>query len=173
MFEAETYPSSQGILELADLRKPTARMTFQYRRPQLFEPESIEETNRSSVRAQSSLLVKSSSRDLRFGRPVEGCTRSGFDADLNSSKRVRSVAYVLRRLSEGAQEATAHPLAIAESSCAGDLFDRQTALLEHESGSFEPEIFDGLGGRLSGLCSEHAGELAWTETRSFSKLSQG
>jgi hypothetical protein len=26
--------SSQGILELADLRKPTARMAVQYRRPQ-------------------------------------------------------------------------------------------------------------------------------------------
>ena len=80
---------------------------------------------------------------------------------------MRSVAYTLRRLSEGAQEATAHPLSIAESGCAGDLFDRQTALLQHESGGFEPEIFDGLDGRLSGLCSEHAGELAWTETRSF------
>jgi hypothetical protein len=75
-------------------------------------------------------------------------------------------------LSEAAQEAPAHPLAIAESSCAGDLFDRQAALIEHKPG-FEPEIFDGLGGRLSGLCSEHAGKLAWTETRSFSKLSQG
>jgi hypothetical protein len=26
MFEAETHPSSQGILALADLRKPTARI---------------------------------------------------------------------------------------------------------------------------------------------------
>jgi hypothetical protein len=86
---------------------------------------------------------------------------------------VRSVAYVLRRLPVGAQEATAHPFAITESGCAGDLFDRQTALLEHESGGFEAEIFDGLGGRLSGLCSEHTGKLAWTETRSFGKLSQG
>jgi hypothetical protein len=75
----------------------------------------------------------------------------------------------LRRSSEAAQEAPAHPLAIAESSCAGN---QQAALIEQESG-FEPEIFDGLGGRLSGLCSEHAGKLAWTETRSFSKLSQG
>jgi hypothetical protein len=66
----------------------------------------------------------------------------------------------------------AHPLAIAESSCAGDLFDQQAALIEQESG-FDAEIFDGLGGRLSGLCSEHAGKLAWTETRSFSKPSQG
>ena len=71
------------------------------------------------------------------------------------------------------QEATAHPLAIAETGRVGDLFDRQAALLEHEFGGFEPEIFDGLGGRLSGLSSEHAGELAWTETRSFGKLSQG
>src|SRR5258708_2991705 len=29
--------SSQGILELADLRKPTARMAVQYRRPQLLK----------------------------------------------------------------------------------------------------------------------------------------
>ena len=91
---------------------------------------------------------------------------------LKSSERVRSVAYVLRCLSEGAQEATAHPLAVAESGCTGDLFGRQTALLEHQSGGFEPEIFDRLGGRLSGLRSEHAGELAWTETRSLSKLAQ-
>ena len=88
-------------------------------------------------------------------------------ADLNSRERVRSVAHVLRRLPEGTQEATAHPLAVAESGCARDLLDRQTTLLEHEFGGFEPEILDGLGGRLSGLCSEHAGELAWTETRSF------
>ena len=65
---------------------------------------------------------------------------------LKNSKRVRSVAYVLRCLSEGAQEAAAHPLAIAKSGCTGDLFGRQSALLEHQSGGFEPEIFDRLGG---------------------------
>ena len=66
--------------------------------------------------------------------------------DLDHGERTRGVAYVLRCLSEGVQEAAAHPLAIAESGCAGDLFERQTTLLEHESGGFEPEIFDGLGG---------------------------
>jgi aryl-alcohol dehydrogenase-like predicted oxidoreductase len=75
-------------------------------------------------------------------------------------------------LNRAVEEATAHPLAIAESGCTGDLFGRQSALLEHQSGGFEPEIFDRLGGRLSGLSSEHAGELARTETRSFSKFVQ-
>lgn len=39
-------PSSQGIPELADLRKPTARITFRYRRPQLIEPECREVVGR-------------------------------------------------------------------------------------------------------------------------------
>ena len=33
--------SSQGILELADLRKPTARMAVQYRRPQLLKKSLV------------------------------------------------------------------------------------------------------------------------------------
>ena len=53
---------------------------------------------------------------------VPGSTRT------YSGKRVRSVAHVLRRLSEGALEASAHPFAISEPGCAGDLFNLQTAL---------------------------------------------
>ena len=43
--------------------------------------------------------------------------------DLNGREWVRSVAHVLRRLAEDAQEATAHSFAIAKSGCRGDLFD--------------------------------------------------
>jgi hypothetical protein len=67
-------------------------------------------------------LTVASCRRLRLRKTIREST------DLNSGKRVRSVAQALRRLSEGAKEATAHPLAIAVSGRAGDLFDRQTAL---------------------------------------------
>jgi hypothetical protein len=52
-------------------------------------------------------LTVASCRRLRLRKTIREPT------DLNSGKRVRSVAQALRRLSEGAKEATAHPLAIA------------------------------------------------------------
>jgi hypothetical protein len=93
--------------------------------------------------------------------------------DSYSGKRVRSVTYCLGRLSKGAQEASAHPLAVAKSGFPGDLLDGQTSLLQHESSGFEPKIFDGLRGRLSGLRFEHTAELPRTETCSLGKPFHG
>jgi len=49
--------SSQGILEPADLRKPTARMTVQYRRPQLLK-KSLAAINPFSVFGASPLQAE-------------------------------------------------------------------------------------------------------------------
>src|ERR1700758_3714147 len=97
-------------------------------------------------------------------------TNRRFRGSLYVGKRMRSVAYGLGRLSQRTQEAAAHPLPITEAGVAGDLLDRQTSLLEHESSGFEPKIFDGPGGRLARFRSEHAAELARTEPCSVGKL---
>jgi hypothetical protein len=72
-------------------------------------------------------------------------------ADLNSHEWVRSITYALRRLPEGAQEATAHPLAITQTGCAGDLFDRQAALIEHEPGGFKRTSWRSVHGSNGGF----------------------
>jgi len=87
--------------------------------------------------------------------------------------REGAVAQSLRRLPKGAQEAPAHPLPVSKSGFPRDFLDRQTSLLQHESGGFESKIFDGLRGRLSGLRFEHTAELPRTETCSPGKLFHG
>jgi hypothetical protein len=54
-------------------------------------------------------------------------------------------AYGLRRLSKGAQEASAHPFAVAKAGFLSDSLDRQPSLLEHMSGGLEAKILDGAG----------------------------
>ena len=58
------------------------------------------------------------------------------------------VAYGLRRLSKGAQEASAHPLTVAKAGFLGDFLDRHPSLLEHISGGLKTKILDGAGRRL-------------------------
>jgi hypothetical protein len=83
------------------------------------------------------------------------------------------VAYGLRRLSEGAQEASAHPLTVAEAGFLGEFLDRQPSLLEPISGGLEAKILDGAGRRLTGFCAEHPGELPRAEPRGLRELLNG
>jgi len=59
--------SSQGILELADLRKPTARMAVQYRRPQLLK-KSLAAIRPFSVFRASPQQAEMAGRRSRPGR---------------------------------------------------------------------------------------------------------
>jgi hypothetical protein len=83
------------------------------------------------------------------------------------------VAYGLRRLSKGAQEASAHPLTVAKAGFLGDFLDRQPSLLEHISCSLEAKILDGAGRRLTGFCAEHPGELPGAEPSGLRELLNG
>jgi hypothetical protein len=83
------------------------------------------------------------------------------------------VAYGLRRLSKGAQEASAHPLTVAKAGFLGDFLDRQASLLEHVPGRLEAKILDGAGRRLTGFCAEHPGELPGAEPSSLRELLNG
>src|SRR5258708_30035637 len=74
------------------------------------------------------------------------------------------------RLSEGAQKGAAHAVAIGEAGLPGDDVDRMPALLHHQPGGLDPQIFHRLGRRLAGLSTERAAELARTEMRRFGKL---
>ena len=65
------------------------------------------------------------------------------------------VAYGLRRLSKGAQEASAHPLTVAKAGFLGDFLDRQPSLLEQISGGLKTKILDGAGRRLTSFCAKH------------------
>src|ERR1700722_13863242 len=49
---------------------------------------------------------------------------------LYRGKRMGGAAYGLRRLSEGAEEASAHPLTVAKAGFLSDSLDRQASLLE-------------------------------------------
>jgi hypothetical protein len=73
------------------------------------------------------------------------------------------VAYGLRRLSKGAQEASVHPLTVAKAGFMGDFPDRQPSLLEHISGGLKTKILDGAGRRLTGFCAKHPGKLRRAE----------
>ena len=58
---------------------------------------------------------------------------------------MRGVAYGLRRLAVGAQEAAAHPFTVAEAGFACDFLDWQPTLLEHVPRGFKAEILDRPG----------------------------
>src|SRR5580704_13148558 len=73
------------------------------------------------------------------------------------------VAYGLRRLSKGAQEASAHPLTVAKAGFLSNFLDRQPSLLEHVSGGLKTKILDGAGRRLTGLCAKQPGKLPRAE----------
>jgi hypothetical protein len=94
-------------------------------------------------------------------------------ARLYRGKWVGGVAYGLRRLSKGAQEASAHPLTVAKAGFLGDFLDRQPSLLEHISGGLKTKILDGAGRRLTGFCAEHPGELPGAEPSGLRELLNG
>ena len=91
-------------------------------------------------------------------------------ARLYRGKWMGGVAYGLRRLSKGAQEASAHPLTVAKAGFLGDFLDRQPSLLKHISGSLKTKILDGAGRRLTGFRAEHSGKLPGTEPRRLREL---
>ena len=94
-------------------------------------------------------------------------------ARLYRGKRMGGAAYGLRRLSKGAQEASAHPLTVAKAGFLSDSLDRQPSLLEHKSGGLETKILDGAGWRLAGFRAEHAGKLPRAEPRRLRELFNG
>src|SRR5258708_35165702 len=79
---------------------------------------------------------------------------------LDRRQRVRGVAKGLGRGPEGTKKTPPHSLAIAESRLASNFLDWQPALLEHEPGGLEAQVFNCLCRRKAGLCPEHATELS-------------
>jgi hypothetical protein len=67
------------------------------------------------------------------------------------------VAYGLRRLSKGANGASAHPLTVAKAGFSGDFLNLQPSLLEQISGGLKTKILDRAGRRLTGFCAKHPG----------------
>src|SRR5580692_939476 len=84
-------------------------------------------------------------------------------ARLYRGKWMGAVAYGLRRLSEGAQEASAHPLTVAKAGFPGNFLDLQPSLLEQIPGGFKTKILNGAGRRLTGFCAKHSGKLPRAE----------
>jgi hypothetical protein len=66
-----------------------------------------------------------------------------------------SAPYGLRRLSKGAHEVSAHPLAVAKAGFLSDSLDRQSSLLN--VGRLETKILDGAGRRLTGFRTKTPG----------------
>ena len=91
-------------------------------------------------------------------------------ARLYGGKWMGGVAYGLRRLSKGAQEASAHPLTVAKAGFLGDFLDWQPSLLEHISGRLKTKILDGAGRRLTGFRAKHPGKLPRAEPRRVCEL---
>src|SRR5258706_15914818 len=81
-------------------------------------------------------------------------------------QRMRCVAKVLGRSTEGTTETAPHSFTIAESRFAGNFLDWQPALLEHEPGGLEAQVFNCLCRREAGFCPEHSTELSRAESGS-------
>ena len=79
---------------------------------------------------------------------------------LDGRQRMRCVAKGLGRGTEGAKETAPHSFTIAESRFASNFLDWQPALLEHEPGGLEAQVFNGHCRRKAGLCPEQATELS-------------
>jgi hypothetical protein len=79
---------------------------------------------------------------------------------LDGRQRMRCVAKDLGRGTEGTKETAPHSLAIAESRLASNFLDWQPALLEHEPGRLEAQVFNCLCRRKAGLCPEHSTKLS-------------
>src|SRR5580692_12184110 len=75
----------------------------------------------------------------------------------------RRVSDGLRRLTERANEATAHALATPKARCSCNLLNGKSPLFEHQPRGFEPKSFDRFGRREPGLHAKHATELASAE----------
>src|SRR6266436_6715973 len=109
-------------------------------------------TNRTAYRTRREAVPRSASHG--------GCNRS------NRRQRVRRIAKGLGRGPEGTKETAPHSLAIAESRLASNFLDRQPALLEHEPGGLEAQVFNCLCRREAGLCPEHATKLSRAQSGS-------
>src|ERR1700704_2077104 len=81
---------------------------------------------------------------------------------LDRRQRVRGVAKGLGRGPEGTKKTPPHSLAIAESRLASNFLDWQPALLEHEPGGLDAQVFNCLCRRKAGLCPEHSTKLSRT-----------
>src|SRR5258708_38467033 len=79
---------------------------------------------------------------------------------LDGRQRMRCVAQGLGRGIEGTKETAPHSLTIAESRLASNFLDWQPALLEHEPGGLDAQVFNCLCRRKTGLCPEHATKLS-------------
>jgi hypothetical protein len=79
---------------------------------------------------------------------------------LDGRQRMRCVAKGLGRGTEGAKETAPHSFTIAESRLASNFLDWQSALLEHEPGRLEPQVFNCLCRREAGLRPEHSTKLS-------------
>src|SRR5258707_2280515 len=79
---------------------------------------------------------------------------------LDGRQRMRCVAKGLGRSTEGTKETAPHSLTIAVSRLASNFLDWQSALLEHEPGGLEAQVFNCLRRRKAGLCPEHSTKLS-------------
>ena len=103
---------------------------------------------------------------------LTGDRRVGFVVDVDRLKP-RNASEHLRGLPEGAQEGAAHVIAVAEPGLARHLVDRMTAPLHEAARPFDPQVLDGLGGRLPRLGMEGAAELARAEMRRLGEIGDG
>src|SRR5580704_13325194 len=92
---------------------------------------------------------------------------------LERCEGMRRVSDGLRRLTERANEATAHALATPKARCSCNLLNGKSSLFEHQPRGFEPKSFDRFGRRESCLRAKHATELARAEAGSLSKVFDG
>ena len=79
---------------------------------------------------------------------------------LDGRQRMRCVAKGLGRGTEGTKETAPHSLTITESRLASNFLDWQPALLEHEPGRLEAQVFNCLCRRKACLRPEHSTKLS-------------
>ena len=81
-----------------------------------------------------------------------------------------AAANSLRGLTKRSQKRATHALTIDKPGFRGDHFHGVSRPFYHDPGRFQPELFDGLGGRLSRLGSKCAAELTRAEMGDLSQL---
>ena len=87
---------------------------------------------------------------------------SSMDSWLDRRQRTRCVAKGSGRCTVSTKKTASHSLTIAEARLASNFLDWQPALLEHEPGGLEPQVFNCFRRRKAGLFSEHSTARALT-----------
>src|SRR3984893_14778723 len=125
------------------------------RQPPLTHSRQAHRAGRSALSTGFSLGCGRAALEKRIPAPATAVTEQ-----LDGGQRMRCVAKGLGRGTKGTTETAPHSLTIAESRLASNFLDRQPALLQHEPGGLETQVFNCLCRRKAGFSAEHSTKLS-------------